>query len=64
MNADHPKQCSLDLDNYLECLHHRKEVRRLGDTIDVEIESGTDKTGMGEATESGSYASDTEVGVQ
>jgi hypothetical protein len=47
VNADHPKQCSLDLDNYMECLHHRKEVRRLGDTIDVEIESGTDKTGMG-----------------
>lgn len=24
--ADHPKQCSLDLDNYIECLHHKKEV--------------------------------------
>ena len=47
VNADHPKQCSLDLGNYLECLHHRKEVCRLGDAIDVEIESGTDKTRMG-----------------
>ena len=64
VNADHPKQCSLDLDNYLECLHHRKEVRRLGDMVDVEIESGTDKTGMGQATESGTFASDPEVGVQ
>ena len=24
--ADHPKECSLDLENYIECLHHRKEV--------------------------------------
>jgi len=26
VRADHPKECTLDLDNYLECLHHRKEV--------------------------------------
>jgi hypothetical protein len=26
VQADHPKQCSLHLANYMECLHHRKEV--------------------------------------
>jgi hypothetical protein len=66
VNADHPKQCTLDLDNYFECLHHKKEVCcfDLEHAADLEIESGADKTGMGQATKSGTFASDTEVGVQ
>lgn len=28
-DADHPKQCKDFRDDYLECLHHRKEFARL-----------------------------------
>lgn len=28
-NADYPKQCVLQSEDYLECLHHGKEVRLL-----------------------------------
>ena len=45
-SANHPKECTLDLDNYIECLHHRKEVDDLGMT-DLENESRTDTTGVG-----------------
>ncbi|KAF8317736.1 hypothetical protein DL93DRAFT_2076888 [Clavulina sp. PMI_390] len=27
-NADHPKQCILQSEDYLECLHHGKELSR------------------------------------
>jgi hypothetical protein len=45
-SADHPKECTLELDNYIECLHHKKEVDDLGIT-DSENEGGTDTTGVG-----------------
>jgi hypothetical protein len=66
VNADHPKQCSLDLDNYMECLHHKKEVFSSagGHLVDIEIESAADKRGMGQAAEGGSPSPDRETGVQ
>ena len=54
VSAEHPKQCSLQLENYIECLHHRKEVHPFtgGRRLMIESADSDGTRRVGETAES------------